>query len=79
MIWSRRLAYITGTVMLRRNPRTVRPAVQQSSGIDGGGRKNARERNYLVKGLPGPDVGKNVTVKASNFNRGQQLSTNGLQ
>jgi len=39
MIWSRTLAYITGTVVLRRNLVTVRPAVQQSLECDGGGRK----------------------------------------
>src|SRR5438132_12547250 len=48
-------------------PHTVRPAVQQSLECDGGGRKNARERNYLVKGLPGPDVGKNATVESLQF------------
>ena len=78
MIWSRRLAYITGTVVLRRNLVLYALRCNKVWNVMAAVKKCARAK-LLSEGLPGPDVGKNVTVKASNFNRGQQLSTNGLQ
>lgn len=79
MIWSRTLAYITGTVVLRRNLVLYALRCNKVWNVMAAVEKCARAKLLSGRVNPGPDVGKNVAAKASSFNKSQQLSANGPQ